>query len=296
MNNRKESTLHAFTLIELLVVIAIIAILAAILFPVFAQAKMAAKKTAALSNIKQIALATTMYANDYDDTLPQQESDPVSGFPWWTAGSEDPCGTDNDPVTGGCQLGFMDPQAHDNWGIEIYPYVKSKDLYRDAAQNESDGTPWSFNQNRYPKAGASSFTYNGIILQTPLTMISAPSDVIMYQARIDTDREALVQPTIFNKSFQTGVAPGNGPAANGIDINWMGFTFNDGDNYGISDGHAKYFKRSAVKFRNFGISSDVSCYQNYSCGQTFPNTTGLTDIPLNTNFWGAWGYCDVTAL
>jgi prepilin-type N-terminal cleavage/methylation domain-containing protein len=58
----------AFTLIELLVVIAIIAILAAILFPVFAQAKAAAKKTSSISNTKQQILGLIMYAGDYDDT------------------------------------------------------------------------------------------------------------------------------------------------------------------------------------------------------------------------------------
>lgn len=59
-----------FTLIELLVVIAIIAILAAILFPVFAQAKLAAKKTADLSNMKQITTGIAMYTSDYDDLYP----------------------------------------------------------------------------------------------------------------------------------------------------------------------------------------------------------------------------------
>lgn len=58
-----------FTLIELLVVIAIIAILAAILFPVFASAKSAAKSTQALSNLKQIGTAWTLYNQDYDNTL-----------------------------------------------------------------------------------------------------------------------------------------------------------------------------------------------------------------------------------
>jgi prepilin-type N-terminal cleavage/methylation domain-containing protein/prepilin-type processing-associated H-X9-DG protein len=79
---------RAFTLIELLVVIAIIAILAAILFPVFAQAKQAAKKTAAVSNMKQGELAALMYANDYDDGFMLSDSGSVNG-PGWGFGPPD---------------------------------------------------------------------------------------------------------------------------------------------------------------------------------------------------------------
>jgi prepilin-type N-terminal cleavage/methylation domain-containing protein len=61
---------HGFTLIELLVVIAIIAILAAILFPVFARAREKARQNTCLSNIKQITLGLIMYMADYDSRLP----------------------------------------------------------------------------------------------------------------------------------------------------------------------------------------------------------------------------------
>ncbi|MBS1706597.1 MAG: prepilin-type N-terminal cleavage/methylation domain-containing protein [Armatimonadetes bacterium] len=89
---------NAFTLIELLVVIAIIAILAAILFPVFAQAKEAAKKTTSLSNIKQLATGVAMYQNDSDDYMPQ---------------SEYGRGTVQFP--------------HVTWATAIFPYVKNGD-------------------------------------------------------------------------------------------------------------------------------------------------------------------------
>lgn len=73
-----------FTLIELLVVIAIIAILAAILFPVFARARENARRTSCLSNLKQIGTATMMYAQDYDETYPMYHRDrlPLAREPW----------------------------------------------------------------------------------------------------------------------------------------------------------------------------------------------------------------------
>lgn len=73
-----------FTLIELLVVIAIIAILAAILFPVFAKARGMARKATCQNNLKQVALAYQMYYNDYDATLP---SSALSGATAWAAAS-----------------------------------------------------------------------------------------------------------------------------------------------------------------------------------------------------------------
>jgi prepilin-type N-terminal cleavage/methylation domain-containing protein len=83
-----RSSRKAFTLIELLVVIAIIAILAAILFPVFAQAKQAAKKTAAISDMKQGVLASLMYLNDYDDSYMLSDSGSING-PGWGFGPPD---------------------------------------------------------------------------------------------------------------------------------------------------------------------------------------------------------------
>lgn len=124
----------AFTLIELLVVIAIIAILAAILFPVFAQAKAAAKKTSALSNMKQLGTAVHIYTSDNDDAFPSvydggdqfnRGGDPIcTMYPYvknmqiWSGHRQnfDPAAYSSDP-TKGCQRGNNDVGY--NWGWEI---------------------------------------------------------------------------------------------------------------------------------------------------------------------------------
>ena len=81
MEKRNTMNRRAFTLIELLVVIAIIALLAAILFPVFARARENARKTSCLNNTKQLALALTQYTQDYDETLPIGGGNSVPGCP-----------------------------------------------------------------------------------------------------------------------------------------------------------------------------------------------------------------------
>ena len=80
---------RGFTLIELLVVIAVIALIAAILFPVFAQAREKARQTACLSHHKQLGTALIMYTQDYDEMFPAERMggvktapDPAAGFTW----------------------------------------------------------------------------------------------------------------------------------------------------------------------------------------------------------------------
>jgi prepilin-type N-terminal cleavage/methylation domain-containing protein len=122
---------RAFTLIELLVVIAIIAILAAILFPVFAQAKSAAKKTQSLSNVKNLGLAVQMYTIDSDDVLPQLQYS-KSNTEW--------VGTP--------------------WQEMIYPYVKNGSTYNDATygtRSNGNGGIFDSPSNPAPKQTGGSY-------------------------------------------------------------------------------------------------------------------------------------------
>jgi prepilin-type N-terminal cleavage/methylation domain-containing protein len=127
---------RGFTLIELLVVIAIIAILAAILFPVFAQARAKARQAVCISNVKQLGLGFMMYVQDYDED-----------FPYWAWGNSSPIG--------GCS-GAPCGHFESIWFNAIYPYVKNAGVY--ACPNANDHSTiaqnamWNWVANNNPPA------------------------------------------------------------------------------------------------------------------------------------------------
>src|SRR5262245_44229128 len=121
---------RGFTLIELLVVIAIIAILAAILFPVFAQARDKARQSACLSNVKQLALGIAMYRQDWDGRGP---------FAGWPPGPKG-------------QFNVHSPTSdyHDEWQFTIQPYLKNAGVLRCPSDKSSfDERPVSYVMNNY---------------------------------------------------------------------------------------------------------------------------------------------------
>jgi prepilin-type N-terminal cleavage/methylation domain-containing protein/prepilin-type processing-associated H-X9-DG protein len=136
----KRNNNRAFTLIELLVVIAIIAILAAILFPVFAQAKTAAKRTSELSNTKQVALGSLIYAGDSDDVF-------VTSSVYYPG----PGGWGDTSRAGECY-----------WAAKLSPYLKSQGLLRSALDSKTGyndfAGPWlSFASNSLMGGATSSY-------------------------------------------------------------------------------------------------------------------------------------------
>lgn len=142
MNNTLNIKKTGFTLIELLVVIAIIALLAAILFPVFARARENARRSSCQSNLKQLALGIVQYTQDYDEKYPMRCID--------TDGS----GTLSTP--------------DDGWGWMIMPYVKSEQLF----QCPSEKTKQAANHNT---TGWSDYWINAFITMNVITTFNITS-------------------------------------------------------------------------------------------------------------------------
>jgi len=223
---------RAFTLIELLVVIAIIAILAAILFPVFAQAKEAAKKTAALSNTKQMGTAMVIYATDNNDLLPMAFSRRANGT--WRYGTVHPCPYNfviswNDV--------FVQNQTKCQWANSIQVYNKNWQLYYLPGQRD---IVWDAAADRLAgvtptKAG---LTMNGLLHTYSMTMVSNASSVPMLWAGMGNSAgfgRAFSNPSLNCEASWTGDCKFNaGGSAGGLgDGNFQSATYGFGAGYKV---------------------------------------------------------------
>ena len=247
---------RGFTLIELLVVIAIIAILAAILFPVFAQAREKARQTACLNNMKQIILAEMMYTQDYDEMLPRIRFGPANSNKYWVHAIDDAlspyikaekawaCPSDS-IARNDCDT--------DGWGEKI-SYAFTYYLPASAPQN---GNPVEIQFGVHSlHAAAASTNYDSLTLPA----IGAPADtIIMYELWFTG---SYTQGYPYYRNDQRGVAfvthtpnpfgPATGPDA--LRTGWCGS--NDAlmsigahsgvTNFAFADGHVKGMKRESL--------------------------------------------------
>jgi prepilin-type N-terminal cleavage/methylation domain-containing protein len=161
LHRRRRSHQAAFTLIELLVVIAVIAVLAGILFPVLAQARGSARKTTAMSDLRQISTALHMYTADYDEHLPNR----------W-------------PVWPGYDPDFL--LVVPTLDVLLQPYVRNQAI-------------WFSPEDRLPNKGRSSFAMNGELAPGwPLSKIGKPAEAIYLTDRTDLDPTHTDHPDAFS--------------------------------------------------------------------------------------------------
>ena len=182
---------RAFTLIELLVVIAIIAILAAILFPVFAQAKVAAKKTQCLSNYKQTGTSSMIYITDYDDTFPLTGIFDSTTNTWRGTYGGGPISSAGIPAgwttTGGRNV---NPRLSDDQAYclnSIQPYMKNTQLYEAPGQQDL-ATGWAQNPGA-PGPAKVNMSPNGYLHAYSQTAIAQVSKLpLFWQAHFRANR------------------------------------------------------------------------------------------------------------
>jgi len=186
---------RAFTLIELLVVIAIIAILAAILFPVFAQAKEAAKKTQTLSNVKQTATSMMIYTTDSDDTFPIGHSidDGGScGYGAANAGDELTAGTWASTIPAGADSPTCAQIDSVSWANSTNPYRKSYELTLTAGAPQYDTYTAAYMATFVKAPAVTSFSMNGLLNEYSATAVASPS------------KTPLIWPGMYKNNFRGG--------------------------------------------------------------------------------------------
>ena len=227
---------RGFTLIELLVVIAIIAILAAILFPVFARARENARRTSCLSNLKQIGLGFMQYTQDYDEKFPI----PVFGY----GGTPTPQTTPGTP--GATFVQSSNPGSGNivTWMDGIYPYVKSTQLFVCPNGPSVVG------------AGSSGYGYNGAIgnmeptyngghtAGSPLSLsaIDRPSDIFLAND-MSYASNAFADSLYYYGYYGSCTSGTAGPDTTYCQMyeRHLG-----GSNFVFADGHAKWFKSASA--------------------------------------------------
>jgi len=220
---------RGFTLIELLVVIAIIAILAAILFPVFARAREKARQASCLSNIKQITNAAMMYVQDYDETLP----------PGLYGGA----GPNAGPIL---QLaGYRD--ARDL----VYPYVKNEQVFCCPSGEVGRTTSGNYGFNRRICGYTSTSPPEPV---TRLADLLAPADkYLCFDSGAYLIHERYVTYPSGSFWYVPGTALGRSPSSLSPPLSttwrvkdWQYGRHNQGINIGFCDGHAKWLSGPTV--------------------------------------------------
>ena len=163
--SKQKRIFSGFTLIELLVVIAIIAILAAILFPVFARARENARRSSCISNLKQLGLGMMQYTQDFDEKYPQPHN--ISA----TYGNFQQFRVFPLNAATGTNL-----TTHDSWASVILPYTKSPQIMTCPSQESED---WFTGTDTFPIKQNISYTYNRLLSWNNLSVVREPATRIL---------------------------------------------------------------------------------------------------------------------